>query len=943
MLRRLAFLAVCVLVLGSMTWGQPGGTLRGVVLDSANLEPLPFANIFVNNTTIGTSAGVDGKFELKNLPEGQTDVVFSYVGYQSRILRFYFKGDLEIDAGSISLIQKREELQEVQVKSKRDKEWEKQFRNFEKFLLGDANMENCKIQNPWVINFSENSSKTSLQATALEPIEIHNYGLGYKIFFHMSGFSANPSSYTIVGQFRFEEAEPLDQAQAIRWKQNRIDTYHGSERHLFKSIIDGRAAEEGFRLYFEKPGYALATRSDVFGAELGKSVVEYDLKGAVSKGGFQYFIQLPPRLEVHYMNEYATRKYYKDVPFQVSWLEIQNGQVEVNANGVILNSIDLVTSGAMSNLRVADLLPLDYKPYTEIGNVKVHPVARLTGWSKYRRMQEFTYVQTDKPYYYPGERIWMKAYMRYRDPELIDSLSKVLYVELIDNKKRCLDRKQWQIENGYAWGHIDLPDTIRSGNYHIRAYTSWMRNYGSENFYVRPLPILSLTDKVVDQPVELDTTAVIVSIKPNKPVYQTRDSIALAIDLTDQQGHAVGANLSVVVTDAVLVKSVADAPSIVDFTLPDERTSVDRNFAIRYAMEKGIDFAGTFTDDRGKPAKASLSVVQREFNTAIPVTTDSKGYFEVTGLNFEGTMNFGFQAINKKGKPFGTVTLVEKDYPLVDFDPAVLRLDVQDSASLQTPVLTYRPGADTRVLENVTVKAPALENVDPMSISIYGKPDYVVQGTELQQVFTGNNLIQALQGKVPGLRVTYGWDENNQDTYRVRLRGGSSSLGIGLSAIEPVLIVDGIPFSADPNASIANFISNIPVQTVERVEVITSAVPLFGLRGTNGAILIYTKNSGVYSSAVPDTDPNMQVIAIEGYQQRERFKAPKHPDGETDSSPDLRSTIHWEPVLVANKEGHAELSFYAADLQGLYRIVVEGISSDGRIVRGEHTISIENP
>ena len=88
MLFRYLGIVVCLLALIDAVQGQTGGTLRGVVLDSANHEALPFANIFINNTTIGTSAGVDGAFELKNIPEGQTDVVFSYVGYEIRILRF---------------------------------------------------------------------------------------------------------------------------------------------------------------------------------------------------------------------------------------------------------------------------------------------------------------------------------------------------------------------------------------------------------------------------------------------------------------------------------------------------------------------------------------------------------------------------------------------------------------------------------------------------------------------------------------------------------------------------------------------------------------------------------------------------------------------------------------------------------------------------------------
>lgn len=926
--------------------GQEKGIVRGVAIDSTSREPLPFANIFVNNTTIGTSADQNGAFELKHLQPGFNDIVFSYVGYSPRIIRFYVAEGATVSAGNIALTQKPEEMEEVQVSGKRDKDWDKKFKSFEKFFLGENNnSENCKIQNPWVINFSENSSKTSIEASASEPIEIFNYGLGYRIYFYMTNFSASSEKYQIVGQFRFEEAEPLETKQAITWRKNRIETYYGSERHLFKALVEGRAELEGFRLYIEKPGYASSSRTDVFTNELNKSVIKFDTENIVKKGKYpgEYTIKLPPRLEVHYTNEYATKKYYKDVPFQVSWLEVDKGQLTVSENGVVLNSIDFVTSGAMSTSRVADLLPVNFTPSVEVGNASVRIFPKLSGWSKYRRMQEFTYIQIDKPYYYPGERIWMKASMLYQDNELLDSLSKVLYVELINEKKICIAREYLRIDSATAIGHIDLPDSTPKGDYFLRAYTNWMRNYGSETFFVKPLPVLSVTDKVLDEDVEQDTTSLLVHFKANKKIYNTRDSIRLGIQITNQQGLPVVTNLSVSVTDAVLVKNVSEQSTILDFTMKDNVRPINADFEVNYPVERGIQFTGVFVDDKGKPQSTDISVVQREFNTVIPVKTDKQGEFKIAGLNFSDKLSFGFQALTKKGKPYGEFSLLPRDFPTIDFIPPPLPLQIKDINTIQVPITNYTPDADTRLLRDVTIRGSRIENYDPKSASLYGKPDYTVEGEDLQQVFTGSNLIQALQGKVPGLRVAYGWDENNQDTYRVRLRGGSSTMGAGLSSPEPLLIVDGVPFGGDPKISIANYISAIPTSTVERVEIITSAVSLLGTRGTNGAIIIYTKNTGVYAKeTVSDRYPDMQTIAIQGYQKVEPFPAPSYAKNKSATTTDLRTTIHWEPNITTDSNGSAVISFYSADLEGIYRVVVEGLAIDGRTVRGEYEISIEN-
>ena len=101
---RLKFIYILTCVLGiaaSTCYGQDKATLRGVAIDSVSREALPFANIFVNNTTIGTSADQNGEFELKNLQPGFNDIVFSYVGYHPRIIRFYVADGASISAGDI--------------------------------------------------------------------------------------------------------------------------------------------------------------------------------------------------------------------------------------------------------------------------------------------------------------------------------------------------------------------------------------------------------------------------------------------------------------------------------------------------------------------------------------------------------------------------------------------------------------------------------------------------------------------------------------------------------------------------------------------------------------------------------------------------------------------------------------------------------------------------
>ena len=59
------------------------GTITGSVMDSHTGEPLPGANITIVGTTLGTTTGLDGKFELANVPPGTYDLKVSFMGYRS--------------------------------------------------------------------------------------------------------------------------------------------------------------------------------------------------------------------------------------------------------------------------------------------------------------------------------------------------------------------------------------------------------------------------------------------------------------------------------------------------------------------------------------------------------------------------------------------------------------------------------------------------------------------------------------------------------------------------------------------------------------------------------------------------------------------------------------------------------------------------------------------
>ncbi|MBK8879844.1 MAG: TonB-dependent receptor [Haliscomenobacter sp.] len=79
-----AWLACLLPVLAMAQPAMPvlAGGIEGVVRDAENGALLPLANIRLVNSGTGTSAGLDGRFRMDNLPEGKYTLAVTYLGYQ---------------------------------------------------------------------------------------------------------------------------------------------------------------------------------------------------------------------------------------------------------------------------------------------------------------------------------------------------------------------------------------------------------------------------------------------------------------------------------------------------------------------------------------------------------------------------------------------------------------------------------------------------------------------------------------------------------------------------------------------------------------------------------------------------------------------------------------------------------------------------------------------
>ena len=60
-------------------------SIKGVVTDSDNDETIIGCNVLLQGTTMGNVTDLDGKFELKNIPDGTYNLIFSFISYEKHI------------------------------------------------------------------------------------------------------------------------------------------------------------------------------------------------------------------------------------------------------------------------------------------------------------------------------------------------------------------------------------------------------------------------------------------------------------------------------------------------------------------------------------------------------------------------------------------------------------------------------------------------------------------------------------------------------------------------------------------------------------------------------------------------------------------------------------------------------------------------------------------
>jgi hypothetical protein len=381
-----------------------------------------------------------------------------------------------------------------------------------------------------------------------------------------------------------------------------------------------------------------------------------------------------------------------------------------------------------------------------------------------------------------------------------------------------------------------------------------------------------------------------------------------------------------------------------------------------------------------KPAAAKIGLANND------------GSFRFTGLPVADSLQFFLKAKNKNEESSNIGIEVDHFKPPV-FTASSQRMIpwyVNSDTTLLRQVNTQvaRNGTinskSTNILESVTITGKKIIK-ESKNLNGPGESDQALDEKDLLKD-PKMTLLDVMKEKIKGFNLGI-WPTSNPPPVGLTAAGGNYGtiaapfvpiLSYRIYDKEVHLVIDGVDverfyvpnipppkpitgrYVEDRNNAIRNdrlyyiesYLNSIRAEDVTGVEIMSDskyngryksdfAVKYIGSLSaatTDFAYVEVTTRSG--NGAFMKTMPGTYLYKPIPYVNSTAFYRPKYII-KTNPLSDFRSTIHWEPDIITDKDGKATVSFYSADRPGTYSIIMEGANMNGSIGRQTGTLIIK--
>jgi hypothetical protein len=156
-------------------------------------------------------------------------------------------------------------------------------------------------------------------------------------------------------------------------------------------------------------------------------------------------------------------------------------------NSSILRSQKVIQRKALFILVVL-IAVLKSDGYGQVQNTMDNLIRRFKTYTTAVPREEI-FISTDREEYIAGEVLWFSMWLFDRQSSHLTSHSRISYIEVLNPYNIPVCQARVILDKGFGYGQLRLPDTLSNGDYSIRAYTNWMRNFLPENCFQKEIKI----------------------------------------------------------------------------------------------------------------------------------------------------------------------------------------------------------------------------------------------------------------------------------------------------------------------------------------------------------------------------------------------------------------------------------------------------------------------
>jgi hypothetical protein len=523
---------------------------------------------------------------------------------------------------------------------------------------------------------------------------------------------------------------------------------------------------------------------------------------------------------------------------------------------------------------------------------------------------------TDRSIYISGEDIRFSATVITKNPPSEKALSKVLYVEIINQKNDQILGQKYLISDAVSTGTIKIPRELSTGIYYLKSYTKFMRNYGPGSFCYNKIRVLNpfegsiqIENPKITGP-EAGTFLAsaadeydLFGIQTDRAVYKAQDSVLIKIIPKIHLDSLRSACISV-------VSSHSGRPEII-FTSGMEKQTRKNDYMPEYY---GVTLTGLLLDKNSNlplpSTKLELSILG-DSSDLISVYTDPAGrfYFPLPDLTREKTVFIG----TEENDTIAASIMIDNDFSPLSIDLPYQSFNLSDDEK-STALNLAR---NLQISQHYSGRSDSLENktANLDDHPFYGTP------TEILNIDDYINL--------PTLE-----DYFNELPYLVKVRKlqGKKYLKIlgsvsGIQIYKPLVLMDMISvYDIDAILSVSS-------KQISHVDIINETY-VKGNITYGGIVSIFSKNNDFAGIDLPRAGIFIKYDFLSGSVPDESNPGDSH-------VPDVRNTLFWDGNLRFNNDTPEEIFFLAGQSRGQYDIVLQGILKNGERFTQIATFSVE--